>query len=180
MVGQMGHSRRQNQVGRNERSRVAPRILEETGLKISDIKFVLVQDCIHSKEFYRDAHFVLLNYTCRCAEKNPRVKLNDEGREFRWLKLAEAKKLKLNRPTKILLAAVLKRNKVRAAKPENQKPKIQDRKTPCPKSPSLTSKFFTTSAFRRGARAAAEAARDRGHGIRFFIRRLERPHRADD
>jgi phosphoglycolate phosphatase len=83
-------------------------ILEETGLKISDIKFVLVQDCIHSKEFFRDAHFVLLNYTCRCAGKNPKVKLNDEGREFRWVKLAEAGKMKLNKPTKILIAAVLK------------------------------------------------------------------------
>jgi phosphoglycolate phosphatase len=83
-------------------------ILEETGLKISDIKFALVQDCIHSKEFYRDAHFVLLNYTCRCAAKNPRVKLNDEGREFRWMKLAEAKKLKLNKPTKILINEVFK------------------------------------------------------------------------
>lgn len=84
-------------------------ILEETALKISDIEFVLAQDCIHSKEFYRDAHFVLLNYTCRCAAKNPRVKLNDEGREFRWVKLAEAKKLKLNKPTKVLIKAVVRR-----------------------------------------------------------------------
>ena len=83
-------------------------ILEETGMKISGIKFVLVQDCIRSKKFYRDAHFVLLNYTCRCAGKNPRVKLNDEGREFRWIKIAEAKKLKLNKPTRILIDAVLK------------------------------------------------------------------------
>jgi len=86
-------------------------ILEETGLKISGIKFVLIQDCIHSKEFYRDAHFVLLNYTCHYAGKNPRVKLNDEGRDFRWLKLAAAKKLRLNKPTKILIAAVLKARK---------------------------------------------------------------------
>jgi ADP-ribose pyrophosphatase YjhB (NUDIX family) len=91
-------------------------ILEETGLKISDIKFVLVQDCIHSKEFYRDAHFVLLNYTCRCAGQNSRVKLNDEGREFRWVKIAEAKKLKLNKPTKILVAAVLKNQKSKIGK----------------------------------------------------------------
>jgi phosphoglycolate phosphatase len=88
-------------------------ILEETGLKISGIQFVLAQDCIHSKEFYRDAHFVLLNYTCRCAGKNPRVKLNDEGREFRWIKLAEVKKLKLNKPTKILIDAVLKKSATR-------------------------------------------------------------------
>ena len=82
-------------------------IREETGLKVSEIKFVLAQDCIHSKEFYHDAHFVLLNYTCRSAGK-PRVKLNDEGQEFRWLRLAGAKKLELNRPTKILIEAVLK------------------------------------------------------------------------
>jgi phosphoglycolate phosphatase-like HAD superfamily hydrolase/ADP-ribose pyrophosphatase YjhB (NUDIX family) len=82
-------------------------IKEETNLKVSDIRFVLVQDCIHSKEFYRDAHFVLLNYTCRCVGK-PTVKLNHEGQEFRWLKLAEAKKLKLNKPTRILIEAVLK------------------------------------------------------------------------
>jgi phosphoglycolate phosphatase-like HAD superfamily hydrolase/ADP-ribose pyrophosphatase YjhB (NUDIX family) len=85
-------------------------IKEETNLKVTDIEFVLVQDCIHSKEFYRDAHFVLLNYTCRCVGK-PRVKLNAEGQAFRWLAPAAAKKLKLNQPTKILLEAVQKRNR---------------------------------------------------------------------
>ncbi|HEY5040733.1 MAG TPA: NUDIX domain-containing protein [Verrucomicrobiae bacterium] len=83
-------------------------ILEETNLKVKDIRFVIVQDCIHSKEFYRDAHFVLLNYTCRCTAKKPRVTLNEEGREFCWLQLAEAKKLKLNKPTEILIEAVSK------------------------------------------------------------------------
>ena len=83
-------------------------ILEETNLKVKDIEFVLVQDCIHSREFYKDAHFVLLNYTCRCTAKNPVVKLNEEGREFRWLSLAAAKKLRLNKPTKNLILAVEK------------------------------------------------------------------------
>lgn len=82
-------------------------IKEETGLDVTDIKFVLVQDCIHSKEFYRDAHFVLLNYTCRCAGK-PVVTLNDEAREFRWVGTAAALKLPLNTPTRILLEAVSK------------------------------------------------------------------------
>jgi phosphoglycolate phosphatase-like HAD superfamily hydrolase/ADP-ribose pyrophosphatase YjhB (NUDIX family) len=91
-------------------------ILEETGLKISGITFVLVQDCIRSNEFYRDAHFVLLNYTCRCAGKNPRVTLNDEGREFRWVAPAAALKMKLNKPTKILVAAVLKKQKTKTGK----------------------------------------------------------------
>src|SRR5207244_10594740 len=29
-------------------------IKEETGLDITDVQFVLVQDCIHSREFFRD------------------------------------------------------------------------------------------------------------------------------
>ncbi len=86
-------------------------ILEETGLKVAGIEFVLAQDCIHSREFYKDAHFVLLNYTARAAGKHPRVVLNEEGREFKWLTLPAAKKLNLNRPTKILIEAVLKQSK---------------------------------------------------------------------
>ena len=91
-------------------------ILEETALKVSRIEFILAQDCIHSKEFYKDAHFVLLNYTARAAAKNPRVVLNEEGREFKWLHLAAAKKLKLNKPTKILVETVEKRRKPAAKK----------------------------------------------------------------
>ena len=90
-------------------------IEEETGLDVTDIEFVLVQDCIHSREFYRDAHFVLLNYTCR-SKGRPRVKLNDEARESRWVTIAEAGKMKLNMPTRILLEAVLKTWK-RGARP---------------------------------------------------------------
>ena len=79
--------------------------MEETNLHVKDIQFVLVQDCIHSREFYKDAHFVLLNYTCRAVGKRE-VKLNHEAQEFRWLTPVAAKKLTLNKPTKILLAAV--------------------------------------------------------------------------
>jgi phosphoglycolate phosphatase len=81
-------------------------IKEETNLEIEDIDFVLVQDCIHSKEFYRDAHFVLLNYTCRCVGK-PVVTLNDEAREFCWVTPVQALELQLNQPTRKLLLAVL-------------------------------------------------------------------------
>lgn len=98
-------------IKRGEQAEAALRreILEETGLTVTDIQFVLVQDCISSKEFYRDAHFVLLNYTCRCRAKKPSVTLNEEAQEFQWLPLAQASKINLNRPTKVLLAAVIKR-----------------------------------------------------------------------
>jgi phosphoglycolate phosphatase len=79
---------------------------EETALDVSDIRLALVQDCIHSKEFYRPAHFVLLNYTCRC-EKEPIVRLNDEANEYRWVLPQKALEMDLNTPTRILIEAVL-------------------------------------------------------------------------
>jgi len=105
-------------IKRGEKSETALRreLKEETALNITDIEFVLVQDCISSREFYRDAHFVLLNYTCRAVAKNPRVVLNEEAREFRWLPLAQAKKLPLNKPTKILIEAVEKKLKSESRK----------------------------------------------------------------
>jgi phosphoglycolate phosphatase len=80
---------------------------EETNLGITAIQFILAQDCIHSKEFYRDAHFVLLNYTCRCVGSHE-VKLNDEAREFRWVTIAQALEMPINQPTRKLLLAVAK------------------------------------------------------------------------
>src|SRR5262249_8346990 len=97
-------------------------IKEETGLEISDIEFVLAQDCIHSKEFYRDAHFVLLNYTCKCAG-TPKVALNDEARDFRWVSRAEALEMPLNQPTRRLLLAV-------GSAPHRRKAKQQKRPKP--------------------------------------------------
>jgi phosphoglycolate phosphatase-like HAD superfamily hydrolase/ADP-ribose pyrophosphatase YjhB (NUDIX family) len=83
-------------------------IREETDLDLTDIRFVLVQDCIHSKEFFRDAHFVLLNYTGVCVGQ-PRVRLNEEALEFRWVTPPEALGLRLNQPTRVLLEAVLQK-----------------------------------------------------------------------
>jgi phosphoglycolate phosphatase len=77
-------------------------IQEETRLDIQDIRFILVQDSIRSPEFYREAHFVLLNYTCRCVG-TAEVQLNLEAQEYRWVTLSEASHLPLNQPTQVLL-----------------------------------------------------------------------------
>jgi len=90
-------------------------VKEETDLDIDHIRFVLVQDCIHSKEFYRDAHFVLLNYTARCAG-TLQVVLNEEAREFRWVSITQALAMSINEPTRFLLEAVVQ-----------QKPRSQGR-----------------------------------------------------
>lgn len=81
---------------------------EETGLEVRDVRFVMVQDAIHPPEFYRDAHFLLLNYLCH-APGHQVVVLNAEAQEYRWLSLAEAEALELNTPTRILLDEVRRR-----------------------------------------------------------------------
>ena len=78
---------------------------EETNLAVRDVRFVLAQDCIRSPEFYRAEHFLLLNYTCQVAGRAD-VKLNEEAREFRWVTPAQALRLSLNTPTRILVRAV--------------------------------------------------------------------------
>jgi len=99
-------------------------IKEETNLEITDIRFVLAQDCVRSPEFYRDAHFVLLNYTCR-APGRPRVRLNDEAHAFRWVRPARALALPLNTPTRVLLQAV-----AAAAPPAGSRPAARRSATP--------------------------------------------------
>jgi ADP-ribose pyrophosphatase YjhB (NUDIX family) len=92
---------------------------EETGLDVDDVSFVLVQDCIRSPEFFREAHFLLLNYTCR-APGTTTVRLNEEAQEYRWLTLPDARALPLNTPTRILLDAVAGQ----ASGPDDSKPPV--------------------------------------------------------
>jgi 8-oxo-dGTP pyrophosphatase MutT (NUDIX family) len=87
----------------NESSEDALRreIMEETGLQVTEVRFELVQDCIEPPEFYKKAHFLLLNYTATAIDT--KVTLNDEAENHRWVSLEEAAKMDLNGPTRILL-----------------------------------------------------------------------------
>ncbi len=81
-------------------------VKEETGLDVADVRFAMVQDCVNSPEFYKPAHFVLLNYTCLAA--GGAVRLNDEAQEFQWLPPGEALRIELNTPTRTLIEHVLR------------------------------------------------------------------------
>lgn len=110
-------------------------LLEETGLQIRDIRFVLVQDCIDSKEFYRPAHFLLLNYTCR-GVRPLQVTLNHEAQSYRWVTLAEALALDLNVPTRRLIEAVQDHPVTRGRAGSNAPPpqrRPPARRTPIPR-----------------------------------------------
>jgi len=80
-------------------------IREETGLSISEMQLVMVQDCIDSPEFMRPEHFILLNYLAKTSQAA--VTLNDEAEEHCWLSPADALALNLNQPTRTLLMEVM-------------------------------------------------------------------------
>jgi phosphoglycolate phosphatase len=75
--------------------------LEETGLAIRDICFVVAQDSIDSPEFHRPIHMVLLNFHCRTDGRE--VTLNDEAQGYMWATPNEALSLDLNAPTRSLI-----------------------------------------------------------------------------
>ena len=80
-------------------------VKEETGLDVTDVRFVMVQDAIQPPEFYKDAHFTLLNYTCVAHGAQP-LQVNDEAEEWQWVTMDEAFALELNGPTRVLLEKV--------------------------------------------------------------------------
>jgi len=79
---------------------------EETGLDIYDVIFVMNQEAIEHPEFYRPRHYILVNYTAKVAGLEPTPKLNHESDAFVWVSIAEAMKMDLNEPTKILIEKV--------------------------------------------------------------------------
>jgi dihydroneopterin aldolase len=94
-------------IKRGETSEEALRreIREETGLELGSIRFVLTQDCIESKEFYKPAHFLLLNFTAQALSEE--VILNDEADHWKWVYPEEALQMPINQPTRILLEQVV-------------------------------------------------------------------------
>ncbi len=93
------------ELGESQHGALRREMLEETGLAIREIRFLLAQDSIDSPEFYRPAHMILLNYHCRVDSVE--VQLNDEAQAHLWVLPQEAISLDLNLPTRQLLEVFL-------------------------------------------------------------------------
>jgi ADP-ribose pyrophosphatase YjhB (NUDIX family) len=90
--------------GETQEAALTREVREETGLAIRDIRFVAAMDAIDSPEFYKPAHFILLNYTCVC-DGGP-VSLNEEAQSYEWVAPDVARSMNLNSFTRRLLEAV--------------------------------------------------------------------------
>lgn len=70
--------------GETMRECVVREIKEETGLDVTDVRFLGVDDGIKPSGFERDTHFIYLNFVCRAADED--VELDaEEGVEFSWV-----------------------------------------------------------------------------------------------
>ena len=74
---------------------------EEVDLNLSEVQFALVQEAVLSNEFYKDAHFVLLNYYA--VSDHETVTPNEEIEEWAWVSPQEALSYPLNSYTRILV-----------------------------------------------------------------------------
>ena len=74
---------------------------EETGLELLKITWGPVQESVCGNEFYKDAHFILLNFIAYSHSED--VTLNDEAEAFTWVTVNEALKYDLNTPTRRLV-----------------------------------------------------------------------------
>ena len=79
--------------------------LEETGLSLTRVFWGPVQEAVRSPEFYKEAHFVLLNFIA--LTDGEAVTLNDEAQDHAWVTPEDALTFELNTPTRRLLGFYL-------------------------------------------------------------------------
>lgn len=80
-------------------------VKEETALRITNLRFAIVQDCIFSTEFWQKKHFVMHDFIAdldpTCAKDQ--VKLNNEAYDYRWISPKNALALSLHRECRLLI-----------------------------------------------------------------------------
>ena len=91
--------------GETVRRALEREFLEETGLTLTDIYWGPVQEAVESPEFYKSAHFILLNFVARTEREE--VTLNEEAQAYTWVSPERALRYDLNAPTRRLVAFYL-------------------------------------------------------------------------
>ena len=97
------------EIGEKMEGALKREIKEETGLVIYDIKFLLFQEFIFDKIFWKKRHFIFFDFVAKTISS--KIKLNKEGQEYIWVTLKKALKLPIEPYTRKALKEYQKRNK---------------------------------------------------------------------
>jgi len=75
--------------GDSMKETVEKEVKEETGLEVTDVKFLKAKDGGNPDDFERDTHFIFLNFSCRA--ENQEIKLDErEAVDYTWIDPEEA------------------------------------------------------------------------------------------
>lgn len=83
-------------------------VKEETGLDITDLKLLKIDECIYPKEFFEKRHFIFFTYMAKTNET--KVILNEEAQIYEWVDLKDALTYDLNEPSIPIIKQIIKEN----------------------------------------------------------------------
>ena len=81
-------------------------IVEETGLQLGEVEWLIAQDAINHPQFREPRHFILINYIARVAGE-PTPVANYESQLIGWYSLRDSLNMDLNQPTRAALELAL-------------------------------------------------------------------------
>ncbi len=83
---------------------------EEVGLELSEVRFALLQEAVLDPQFFKDAHFIMVNYYAFSARET--IVPNEEIVEWAWVTPQEAMSYPLNSYTQVLVEDYMERKNI--------------------------------------------------------------------
>lgn len=81
---------------------------EEVGLELTQVRFALLQEAVLDPQFFKEAHFIMVNYYAFSAKET--IIPNEEIEAWAWVTPQEAMEYPLNTYTRILIEDYLNHN----------------------------------------------------------------------
>lgn len=94
------------EVGEKLEDALRREIKEEVGLRVRDVRFLMIQEAIFSKEFWERRHFIFFDFVCRSMGDKVKVD-GEEIQSYIWVEPGKALKLELDTFTRNMVEKYL-------------------------------------------------------------------------